>query len=161
MKIIVLGMDNTGKTTLCAKLHEELKLPSISSCGPKKTKEEMINFLNGIFDNWPDFVMDRCCFFEEMVYGNVLRNQSNFSYRDKELLNRFSDVNIIYCRPNVKTIKNWKKREQMEGVIEEADKLLNQYDKVLKKAKKHGLYIIKYNYKKDNLEDVISNLRQI
>ena len=159
MKIIILGMDNTGKTTLALKLSQELDLPIIKSCGPKVNKNEMENFILESMLSPEDGIYERFVFFEEMVYGSILRGKSNFSYKDdlfKNILN--SDAIIVYCRPHKRNIKQWNNREQMEGVIENSDKLIKRYDKVIRKAEKRGLKVIRYNYITENVKDVISKL---
>ena len=40
-KIVIIGMDNTGKTTLVNDMKNILKIESIKSPGPNFTKEEM------------------------------------------------------------------------------------------------------------------------
>lgn len=158
MKIIILGMDNTGKTTLAEELSKKLQIVHLVSGGPKVPCDKMKEELH-ILLSIENFIQERCSFFEEMVYGSILRKHSNFSFRDKEFVEELKNVNIIYCRPNKRIIKNWQQREQMEGVIDNSDKLLKQFDKVIKKARLHGLNIIKYNYKKESVTDVISKLQ--
>ena len=159
MKIIILGMDNTGKTTLALQLSKELDLPVIKSCGPKVSKNQMDNFILENILSQEDAIYERFVFFEEMVYGSILRGKSNYSFKDslfKNILN--SDAIIIYCRPHKRNIKQWNNREQMEGVIDNSDKLIKRYDKVIRKAEKHGLKVIRYNYIVENVQNVISKL---
>lgn len=150
MKIIILGMDNTGKTTLANYLHEITDIVKINSEGPKLTKLEMEAVIYANMTNSHSLILERFCFFEELVYGKVLRGKPKFSFKDP-IFQYILDAKplIIYCRPNVEDIKNWRNREQMEGVIDKADELLHQWDKVIKKARKHGLYIFRYDYTKD------------
>ena len=157
MKIIVLGMDNTGKTTLCNQLANELSMIHLVSDGPGITEEQMRYNLNTLL-SIDEFLQERCCFFEEMVYGNVLRGHSRFSFREKDIVNKLQDVTLIYCRPRKPLIKNWREREQMGGVIDKADKLISQWDKVIKKARLHGLRVITYDYTKETVFDVIAKL---
>ena len=157
MKIIVLGMDNTGKTTLCRQLSKELRMIHLVSDGPKITEEEMRYNLNTLL-SIDEFLQERCCFFEEMVYGKILRNHSNFSFREKDIIKKLQDVIIVYCRPHKKVIENWGEREQMTGVITKADELIKRWDKVINKARLHGIKVIKYDYTKETVFDVIAKL---
>jgi len=159
MKIIVLGMDNTGKTTLCQQLSEQLNTVIIKSPGPNLTQLEMDANIWANMTNTHNLILERFCFFEEMVYGKILRGKSKYNFRSKpfEYIKEANPV-IVYCRPSKSVIKNWKEREQMEGVIDNSDKLLKQFDKVIKKAQKHGLKVIKYNYKQETVFDVIAKL---
>ena len=90
LTLIVLGMDNTGKTTLCGQLSKELNIRIVNSLGPNATKWDMENFIQYKMGN-DDTIFERFCFFEEMVYGSILRNYSKFNFND----------------PIFKTIKNF------------------------------------------------------
>lgn len=163
MNILILGMDNTGKTTLAEKLSERLKIKLVKSPGKGLTKQEMRHFIIDNSINPEDKIFERFCFFEEMVYGKILRGGSKFNFTDDVFwtIKNLLDPIIIYCRPKKSTIKDWKNREQMEGVIDNSDILLREYDKTVKKAALNGLKVIKYNYKKENVEDVISKIRKL
>lgn len=151
-------MDNTGKTTLARQLENELHLVHLVSDGPHITKEQMEENLRILF-SIPDFIQERLCFFEEMVYGKILRGNSKFNFRSPVFkIIKKERPTIIYCRPSKKVINNWQDREQMEGVIDNSTKLLKQYDKVIKKAQKYGLKVIKYDYTKETYLDVIAKL---
>ena len=152
-------MDNTGKTTLAHQLAQELHVDLIPSRAKGLTKEEMETLIKSNMEHEDPVIFERFCFFEEMVYGKLLRSKSLFTFKD-HVFNTILNSNpiIIYCRPNIKTIKNWNNREQMEGVIEQADGLIKRWDKVIKKAKKHELKVIRYNYTKENVFNVISKL---
>lgn len=159
MKLIVLGMDNTGKTTLAEQLSKELNTVVIKSEGPKLTQLEMEANIYANMTNSHDLILERFCFFEEMVYGKILRGKSKFNYKSKVFKYiKEAQPTIIYCRPSKFVIETWREREQMEGVIDNSDKLLIQYDKVIKKAQKHGLKVIKYDYTKETVFDVIAKL---
>lgn len=159
MKLIILGMDNSGKTTLANQLSKELQIPVINSPGPHLSKLEMEANIHDNMSESSDLILERFCFFEEMVYGKILRGESKFTFKN-DVIKYIKDANptLIYCRPSKSIIKNWKEREQMEGVIDNSDKLLSQYDKVIKKAQKHGLKVIKYDYSKETVFDVIGKL---
>lgn len=159
MKVIVVGMDNTGKTTLCNYLKEKQNFQLINSCGPNKTKEEMENFIRTNLVKEGYIVFERFCYFEEMVYGKILRDKSLFSFKDD--ITQFildNEPTIVYCRPEDEVIKNWNGREQMNGVIEQADLLIQRWDTVMKRARKLGFKVIKYNYKKHDMFDFIGKL---
>ena len=130
MKIIILGMDNSGKTTLANYLKDLLNYPLINSLGPKYTKEEMENFMLKHLKNNKDVIFERFPLFEEIIYGNVLRNESKFNLNDKiyKLLKKDKNLCIIYCRPSRDNILNFGTREQMEGVIEKSNNLINAWD---------------------------------
>jgi len=149
MKIIILGMDNTGKTTLANYLNEKLGIVKIVSPGPHITKLEMEANIYASMTNSHSLILERFCFFEEMVYGKVLRGKSKFSFKD-DIFKYIKEAKplIIYCRPRLRKIREWGNREQMEGVIDNSKKLLHQFDRVIKKCRWHGLKVIRYDYTK-------------
>lgn len=130
-KIIIIGMDNTGKTTLAETLSKELKLKLIKSTGPKVTKVDMISNMLENLESSEDLIFERYNLFEEIIYGNILRRESKFSLEDyiykQTILHK---PLIIYCRPSKEKIFNFGSREQMEGVIEEKEKLLKAWDEL-------------------------------
>lgn len=156
--IIVVGMDNTGKTTLCQKLSQRYNYYHLSPCGPGKTRKEMIEHMNTclILPNL-NFIYERFPIFEEMVYGKVLRNKSLFTFRNvafKRIL-KLKPL-IIYCRPEEKDIFDFGNRKQMEGVVDNSKKLLIEWDNLIYTLrKKFNLEIKTYNYKIDNWENLL------
>lgn len=158
MKIIILGMDNTGKSTLTEQLSNKLNMLVWTSEGPNLSKKEMENLIKMKLTTNRDYIFERFSFFDELVYGKILRNKSKFKFTDNiyKLIKESNPV-IIYCRPPRQIIKNWQQREQMTGVIEKADELIKRFDKVIKIAGKQ-LKIIKYDYTKETVEDVISKI---
>lgn len=160
MNIIVLGMDNTGKTTLTNMLKDEFGLNLINSTGPKASRKEMVDHIlklkneNQIFERFP--------FFEEIVYGEVLRGESKFKFESWAYkFIKVASPLIIYCRPSLKTMLDWKDREQMEGVIEKALLLLNKYDEIfIQHIIKDFKYLV-WDYKKDDFSKLVSQINHL
>lgn len=164
MIIVVTGFDNTGKTTLSNQLveHYNSKHHSIiniaHSPGPvgkvKQTKwmQKQLDMQKGF--PRPLKVYDRFTSIEEMVYGPVLRDKSNFKLEDK-IFQDFKDLHplIIYTRPPRDCIFNFGTREQMEGVIEKAPQLLNAYDDVAFKLIAQYWDVLVYDYTVDKALD--------
>ena len=148
MKIIVLGMDNTGKTTLASRLSQDFNLNYIKSCGPC-SKEEQEKFIENFINNENDLVSDRFCLFDEMVYGSVLRGKSNFTLNNKYIDQLKDKITIYYCRPHESVIKKWNGRKQMDGVIDNSDELIQKFDRLIRKLKRKGFNIVKYDYEYD------------
>ena len=145
-KIIVLGMDNTGKTTLVEQLSNEFKCDHIKSLGPGYTKEEMKEEMIRKLNIEELVVLERFSIFEELVYGPILRGISKFDKEDIEEIRSYDPI-IIYCRPDNETIFNFGDREQMEGVIEQRVKLVNAWDKLIAELKiNYNFDIIPYNW---------------
>lgn len=134
--VIVTGMDNSGKTTLCNTLRKLMNLPVVHSPGPGMTSDEKKLWTQDqiIRDRaMPNRVIyDRFMPLEEMVYGPILRGHSDFSPNDQymeELLEL--DPRIIYTRPSRKTILEDNGREQMDGVREKGEQLLAAWDDLI------------------------------
>lgn len=145
-KIIVLGMDNTGKTTLVEELSEFLNCEHIKSLGPGYTKEEMKEEMIRKLNMEELVVLERFSIFEELVYGPILRGKSQF---DKEDIQEIRDYNpiIIYCRPKNEVVFNFGDREQMKGVIEEKEKLIAAWDKLIAELKINYTFdVLPYNW---------------
>lgn len=154
--IIVEGMDNSGKSTLCKKLSLQFGITINSVKERLKTKDECIKYqLDSMFS--PELkIYDRMRVTSEMVYGEILRE--NLFKEDGwyyiSILLRCNPL-IIYCRPPVHQILNFGERGQMDGVIEESSRLLERYDKIMKEINTlASSRIVYYNW--DNLNTVMS-----
>lgn len=155
MKIIVIGMDNTGKTTLCDKLAEKLNYEHVKSPGPQLTKQEMLDWMNEQLSK-ENVIIERFPFFEEMVYGKILRGKSKFTFRNK-INDR--DCLFIYCKP---TEFNIGQKEEMNGVIENQRILNKQWEKVIHKFQYIYGFIYKYNYQLDpQAEDLLNAIQML
>lgn len=152
-KIIVVGMDNTGKTTLVNQLKEFYKCESIKSPGPNYTRQEMIDEIKKDLDLPNKVILERFSILEELVYGNVLRNHSKFRLDDMDWIRDY-DFIIIYCRPGDEVIYNFGDREQMNGVIEEKEKLVEAWDNLIIDLARIGFVIIPYDWTKMNLDSI-------
>lgn len=155
-KIIVVGMDNTGKTTLVNQLCEYYNCESIKSLGPGYSRREMIDEVKRKLELPGKVILERFSILEECVYGNVLRNDSKFTLNDMDWLRDY-DFTIIYCRPEDEVIYNFGDREQMEGVIEQRVKLVQYWDDLIIKLSQMGFVVIPYDWTKMSL-DVITNI---
>ena len=152
-KIIVVGMDNTCKTTLVNQLKEFYKCESIKSPGPNYTRQEMIDEIKKDLDLPNKVILERFSILEELVYGNVLRNHSKFRLDDMDWVRDY-DFIIVYCRPEDEVIYNFGDREQMDGVIEEKEKLVEAWDNLMIDLARIGFVIIPYDWTKMNLDSI-------
>lgn len=148
---IILGMDNTGKTTLAKELSQSMGLPIVNSCGPNHTKsEKMLWVLDQLVREglYPSFVIhERFLPFEEMVYGPILRDGSIYSLEHIHLQElRLHNPMIIYVRPSDERILNFGSRAQMAGVIDKAQELLSAWDSLIFKMVREGWHVVYYDY---------------
>lgn len=159
-KIIVIGMDNTGKTTLVDYLNMELFIRQVKSPGPKLTKKQMSEIMYGWLSSDEDLIIERFSLFEEITYGNVLRRNSKFDLNGPEFeyVKKVKPI-IIYCRPDDFNVFNFGDREQMVGVIEQADKLLKAWDNLVGELEKQ-LTVIRYNYNNKTMQELANEVRE-
>ena len=145
-KIVVIGMDNTGKTTLVNDLKNLLKVESIKSSGPGLTREQMYNEVQDNLLKENLVILERFPIIEEIIYGETLRHNAKFSFRDLLHINETYHPFFIYCRPKKKNVFNFGDREQMEGVIEKSKKLLEAFDNLYCEMIKEDFDIVRYDY---------------
>lgn len=153
MKIIVVGMDNAGKTTLCNELAHKLSATHVEPMGPGFTREAMLDNILLYMNRNENVVFERFSIFEELVYGKTLRGKSKFSADDINLIKKYKPI-IIYCRPSNDVIFNFGNRAQMKGVIEQKEKLLKAWDSLIYDTLS-GFKIIKYDWTKDKLGNLL------
>lgn len=160
-KIIVLGMDNTGKTTLCRDLAQKLGYEHVNSLGPKVSREEMAKFIDDHLADEKPMVFERFCFFEEMVYGETLRGESKFHWDDPYHY-KIQEARplIIYCRPSRKKIFQFGEREQMPGVIEKSEKLLAAFDDLYFSLMGQGLFAIIYSFEYTTVDQLVYTINR-
>lgn len=156
--VIITGMDNSGKTTLCNQLAERMGLAVIHSAGPELTpSEKKVWTLDQITREKvaPNLVIhDRFMPLEEMVYGEVLRGHSDFHIGDiyMEMLAEINPT-IIYTRPPRGVILEDNGREQMDGVREKGQKLLDAWDDFFFRMSSTGWNVWTYDWTMETLTD--------
>ena len=157
LKIIVVGMDNTGKTTLVNQLSEYYGCESIKSLGPGYSRQEMIEEVKRKLELPGIKILERFSILEECIYGKVLRNNQKFTLDDMDWIRDYDFV-IIYCRPDDDVIYNFGDREQMVGVIEEKDKLVKEFDDLMIEVARRGFVVIPYDWTKMNYGSIIEKV---
>lgn len=134
IKVVLMGVDNSGKTTLAKNLIEALitrgfdfnYMPPLG----KAPLKEQLEHLSSILFNEKNLIIDRLPMIEEEVVGRLLRNSSNFDKVNKDkIFEYYQNVDmIIFCNPSLEVITNWGDRPQMDGVKENAEKLQTGYE---------------------------------
>lgn len=128
MNIVVYGCDNSGKTSLAKAIAEKFGMEYVRSMGgPNMNTQAILNYLGENLREG-NRVFDRFSIIEEYANGLILRGRDRFQdeFIDKEKFMNSVDL-FIYACPSMETVKNFGDREQMEGIIENIDKLREMY----------------------------------
>lgn len=180
--IIILGMDNTGKTTLTKKLVKKLeeletkegrRLDFVNlniSPGPGE-KGKLLDWVSSCMVNKFDTkygieIFDRFTCIDQQIYGPVCRGEhdmedyENWTAILMNLLPSDMKPYVVYCRPHISKIVGFEDgREQMEGVVENAEKLLHRYDEMYftlhSSSIRNNVHI--FNYEVDEIDNLIIN----
>ena len=154
-KIVIIGMDNTGKTTLVNDMKNILNIESIKSPGPNFTKEEMYEEIITDLSKKEVVILERFAIIEEMIYGEIIRHNSKFNFEDLMQIKEKYNPIFIYCRPKKENVFNFGDREQMEGVIEQSKKLLEGFDNLYNKMIQNEFDIFRYDYNVSTPEEMV------
>ena len=156
MKIVVEGMDNTGKSTLCKKL-SVLGFDYNHSEGPR-TPEAMYRDTLAFLNKEGMFIQDRIPVISDQVYGPILRGTNAFHTPLGSEVERVyfqdSDILHIFCfPPKDKVVLFEDGRRQMNGVQENAGVLYELYRKFYEDLKsgrkKTRSALVEYDYTTD------------
>jgi hypothetical protein len=131
-RIVVEGMDGTGKTTLIAKLAKDFDLEIITRPQGRPLDQWWTEELERPMEA-PVPIHDRF-FYSELVYGPVLRGkiEVNKAVQDNVLWFLRHTSLLVYARPFSEGIRETiKLNPQMAGVTENAEKLLFTYDRLM------------------------------
>lgn len=154
--ILVEGMDNSGKSTLCKKICEEFSLQMLERTPPptgpywEARKYGLKQLNHGLGPK----VSDRCYAISEWVYGPVVRGGIASAHGHSSIVERllYSQHLLIYCRPPTEKIMDFGDRPQMEGVKELSSALLERYDWFFKNLSSANLPFLLYDWTKGEEE---------
>jgi len=135
-RVIIEGVDGSGKTTLIEKLRREFHFltPVVNTLRSEQDFEKW----------WPEVlstdygdrvpIHDRF-YYSELVYGPILRGNSIGSkalhLRVRNQLRR--EAFLVHARPTLGSItQEAQVSDQMEGVLDHLPELLNGYDSIMK-----------------------------
>lgn len=153
--IVVEGPDGSGKTTLINNLRSATKRYywTARSSGAPPTRYDLIQ-ANKIFQSLSlspiPVVIDRHILISDPIYGPLLRDQNPVVdiYTERGIKNILLNTvkRIIYCcPPRVLVIEGVTKENQLEGVPERIEKLIDLYDLRMTELQEYGIEVIWYN----------------
>lgn len=147
--IILEGCDNSGKTTFAKELSQLTKVHYQHSVKPNDAASALMDMMDSSLPKSKQVIRDRVSIISEMVYGPVVRDKSMLEGHHWNMidfvLNSPNNI-LIYCRPPKEDILNFGSREQMEGVIPNAEEILSRYDWIMNLLKSKYKNVIYYNY---------------
>lgn len=128
--VVVEGMDNGGKTTLAMKLAKATRAAYVKVERPS-SGVDLLRFheILEVAERYSGIVIaDRHVAISEPIYGTIIRGGHSLLASDIDTVLGKIDM-VIYCRPSTPAILgSIGVRDQMEGVVEQASKLLDAYD---------------------------------
>lgn len=151
MIIILEGPDGSGKTTLAKQLSRQTGYPYEHRSKPENEEEKakmMIEYLQ-MCKSRQNLIVDRC-WYSEMVYGKVMRDQSYIDYTQMYELERMlakGGAIIIYCTASKAAL--WMRATQRgEDYITSRDDfnaICEEYEKLM--SVPHYIPVVRYEYK--------------
>lgn len=154
-RIIIEGVDGSGKTTLIKKLAYDLKLPVArrhvtSQGGPKENLDKWV--LRDL-ESKQHLIYDRHPTISDPIYTDVLQRQPKLSADVIELYLANTKPFVVLCDPGLHNVaKNIHTEQQMRGVLENYRELYYAY------VRETPADFI-YNYtKKNSYEDLVNAL---
>lgn len=164
--IIVEGMDNSGKTVLVNRLAGELRLVQVRNhIRHPQSMADLNNYFLAMISLDRDLnkglILDRWPPISEPIYGGVLRGTSLMGQDTKDNYHRCirNKAMLIWCRPPNSTLLDFGSREQMPGVVEKANQLIEAYDREMEFISKY-LNIHIYDYTVDSYNSLSMEVQE-
>lgn len=162
MLVIIEGPDGAGKTTLIDKLIQSKRyFVLIRNSGPPREVVDIYRFLN-LIDNIPPaqpVILDRHPCISDRIYGPLLRSMDLLRDKPSNWMLSRAEL-IVYCRPPTETILEnvaRTKGTQLGGVLENASKIIAEYDRLFLELSIHRVPIVNYNYLTDDWQSLAKN----
>lgn len=155
--LIIEGPDNSGKTTLCTDLRKRLGIPVVHSERPNPAWGAERILAHSNHQLLPKrIIRDRIYVISEYVYGRVIRGGSALRGLHADALMDLYQrpYLIIYCRPDDRAILDSQGREQMEGVLDKHQAIIQEYDKLMGEVALN-CKVVRYDYQSDRVDDLV------
>lgn len=151
MILIIEGPDGSGKSILAQQLSRQTGYPIIHRSQPKTEEEKkhmMAEYLLTIKER-KNVIFDRC-WYSEMAYGPVMRDDSVISYPEMYALERMLAKNgamIIYCTGSEPALwmRCTKRGEDYITSRDDFKAIYSNYEDIMNAP--HYVPVVKYEYK--------------
>lgn len=151
MIIIIEGPDGSGKTTLAQQLSRQTGMPFEHRSKPETPEEKalMMGEYLQLAKSSRNVILDRC-WYSEMVYGKVMRDQAYIDYPQMYELERMLAKHgaiIIYCTGSKATLwmRCTKRGEDYITCRDDFNAICEEYDKLM--SVPHYVPVVRYEYK--------------
>lgn len=167
MLIFIEGADGTGKSTLCQKLCDNYGIPTIRM--PRFVQQRVLFEVNldldacYLYDTLKKenllIALDRS-FLSDWVY-RVNDGNLNITFNLSTMCELLKDGLIIHCDTDNAYEDSMKRGEDNITTKEESDRIRQLYNDTFTMLHIfHDVPIIKYNWYKDNIKDLISKIKE-
>lgn len=162
--IIIEGCDNTGKTTLGHRLVDDIHGVYVTNKQPRK-RELMIPYMKEMFllSAKMPLILDRWPAISEPIYGPILRGESALEEDAVVVANHiltWTNPLVIYCRPPLdKVLGSIDERDQLPGVVENAEKIYHQYDEAMWRFSQDYRPVLIYDYTRDLYPEILNHVK--
>lgn len=145
MIVIIEGLDNSGKSTLCRHYHENVNLTIVKPI-PRKSPEEALIQTIQLLSIPVDVVFDRINLISEAVYGPTIRSTKFPEELFEVGIQALIDVHatIVHCCADPEP---WGDRAQMDGVINNWIRLNERYFIVMEILRQAGIPVKSHDWK--------------
>lgn len=157
-KIVIFGVDNSGKTTLSEKLKEIFPNYQVKHSPGPVPADEMVKWMDENVFNPQDLICDRFPLIEEGVIGPILRGTNVLKNVDSNRYYNNIDL-FIFCNPGLDKIQKWGTREQMNGIKENVSALYDGYYHKFRLLSFVDLPVVEYDW--NNIDDILRRVKEI
>jgi hypothetical protein len=159
MLYAVEGVDNSGKSVFAQRLAHELKAVYVKHHARPANDKDCAHYYSHVASmaECYDVVADRLMVVSEPIYGAVLRGKVTLTPPVCEAVLHVVDV-LVYCRPPAEVIFAENDREQLDGVRENHELILELYDTYFERGE-FPCPVLIYDWTRASFENTVKLLR--
>lgn len=154
MIVFVEGADGSGKSTLVGELSKNYPIIYVSRKSQNDWTQIWIELQKAAVSHV--IVADRC-FISDYVYR--LNDGEKGDYNIYSVLALLKCACVIYCKTDTQFDDAMERGEDNITQRSVADDISNLYDVVMRILKKEGVNVMNYNWKEQNVDDVLNFIK--